>query len=259
MSKNKSLNFAILYTIGGFFALVIGDLLFKNASNSIYHDSFVYIIPMIYVLFLSYKTGFVHDFKNYKNILKGILIGSPAIIIILINLWSEVLPIATKNNLNPNWQSILLSILILNLLIGAFEEILFRNVIMNTLKIDKTSNSYIRSVFISSILFGLIHLGNLTITPNRPIAVITQVVYAFMLGCFLATVYLKSESIYSVIFIHSCIDFSSSLTSIFQKTSESANLIIPDIDLISSLMTILIIFPIFIISLCYLRKYIKSN
>lgn len=84
-------------------------------------------------------------------------------------------------------------------MLGIFEEMLFRNIILNTLIIDNTKGSYRMDILISSILFKLIHLMNLNVYPNLPIAIITQVIYDFMLGYFSITIYLNTKSIYSVI------------------------------------------------------------
>ncbi|MBQ1172224.1 MAG: CPBP family intramembrane metalloprotease [Lachnospiraceae bacterium] len=81
-----------------------------------------------------------------------------------------------------------------SLAIGFYEEILFRGVLLRqfTELFGNTHNRTICAVFMSSILFGLIHLKNFR-TGVGAAAVLTQVGYACIIGVFFSALLLRTN------------------------------------------------------------------
>ncbi|MBD3342917.1 MAG: CPBP family intramembrane metalloprotease [Candidatus Lokiarchaeota archaeon] len=89
-----------------------------------------------------------------------------------------------------------------NLRPGIWEEVAFRGVIL-TMLLKKYSKR--TSIIIDGVLFGLIHLMNLLFGADL-LSTVVQIVYATILGFFLAYMYVKTESIVSCVITHYLID-----------------------------------------------------
>lgn len=78
-----------------------------------------------------------------------------------------------------------------------YEEFLFRGLLLGFLA---THTSALRVVFLSSVLFGLWHFKNVLWMPIQP--VLTQVVYATILGLVFSVITLRQQSLVPAIFLH---------------------------------------------------------
>jgi uncharacterized protein len=85
-------------------------------------------------------------------------------------------------------------------LTGFMEEGLMRGIVMRVLK----PLSPKRSVLISSLLFGLMHIGNLLY--RNPFIVLAQMVGAFVHGISLGAIRLRSNTIWFVVILHALHD-----------------------------------------------------
>ncbi len=92
----------------------------------------------------------------------------------------------------------LLVIVCFNLLVGLFEETLFRGVVFHGLR---TAHSLWFAILASSLLFGLFHLVNLAIGQDWHITLF-QVVNAGALGVFFCAIVLQSNSLWPAIVLH---------------------------------------------------------
>ncbi|TRX71022.1 CPBP family intramembrane glutamic endopeptidase [Carboxylicivirga sp. M1479] len=116
----------------------------------------------------------------------------------------------------------------LNTLVSAFlEEILFRGLIFGLLLnayLNKI-NGIVKSVVLSGVLFGSIHLLNIWTMPDTSIqGVLNQIYAASCLGIMYATVYLKTRSILTLSIIHFLSNFLALLgTHEFSSTTEAIN------------------------------------
>lgn len=81
-------------------------------------------------------------------------------------------------------------------LTGFMEEGLMRGIVMRVLK----PTGAVRSVVISALLFGLIHIGNLLY--RNPAIVVAQMVGAFVHGIGLGAIRLRSNTIWFVVLLH---------------------------------------------------------
>ncbi|WP_311406699.1 CPBP family intramembrane glutamic endopeptidase [Liquorilactobacillus uvarum] len=105
----------------------------------------------------------------------------------------------------PPWPTAL-KLLALSLLVGCFEELLFRGMLLRSLLIKWRGLKHgpLLALFVSSVVFGLIHLINL-MHQSLP-ATFYQVEFAFSVGMLLGGIYLRSHNIFLCIFLHALID-----------------------------------------------------
>lgn len=93
------------------------------------------------------------------------------------------------------------------LLVGIVEEWLFRGLLLDLIegafKKDKYGVWY--TVILSAAAFGLFHVVNLIEGAALP-AVALQVGYSFLIGCMLATVFLKTRNLWACILLHALFD-----------------------------------------------------
>lgn len=86
------------------------------------------------------------------------------------------------------------------------EEILFRGLILGVLlnKFYKSKHGILKSIIISSLIFGIMHLLNIWTIPDQIFArgSINQVFAAFCIGVMYCSVYLKTKSIFVLGVLH---------------------------------------------------------
>ncbi len=100
----------------------------------------------------------------------------------------------------PN--AITVPIILIGLAPAVFEEILFRGIFVFHLK--KKYSSSVAIVFISALVFSLVHITN--IMGMDLLSLLVQVIMAFVVCVVLGAVYLKSGDLMSVIVAHFLID-----------------------------------------------------
>ena len=101
------------------------------------------------------------------------------------------------------------------LVVGIHEEFYFRGIILSLFK-----NNLKKAIIISSIIFGMIHLSNLSylifnnelIFSEFLLSTLLQVFYAFIAGVVYAEIVVMTKSILPVIFFHTIGNFTSSIS-----------------------------------------------
>lgn len=94
--------------------------------------------------------------------------------------------------------STLIVIVALNLLVGLFEEVLFRGVVFHGLR---ARHSLAFAIAVSSVLFGAFHAVNLFVGQDLAITVF-QIVNAAAIGLFFCAIMLQANSLWPAIFLH---------------------------------------------------------
>ncbi len=125
------------------------------------------------------------------------------------NSWKFIIPFLLLPVLSASVSDIeipgiwkFLIIVIYVFIIGFSEEAITRGLFLRILK----PYGIWKSVFISSILFGVMHFANM-ITGDEIYDVLVQVIYATLIGIAFSTIVFYTESIWPTIFIHSLVDF----------------------------------------------------
>jgi membrane protease YdiL (CAAX protease family) len=107
---------------------------------------------------------------------------------------------------------------------GLLEEIVFRGIILYALlrKWGGSLRGIVASVFVSALVFGLLHFGN-AISPFTPFSFAAwQVLHAFLLAVWLGTLVLRWHSIWPAVAVHSCLNVVSVVTTWSSRGSETA-------------------------------------
>lgn len=113
-------------------------------------------------------------------------------------LFLVVVIVITSNDPGQGHGRTLAIILLFNLLVGFFEETLFRGVLFHGLR---TRYSLWVSLIASSVIFGSFHLVNLAIGQGWDLT-LYQIINASALGLFLAAVMLQANSLWPAIVLH---------------------------------------------------------
>lgn len=88
------------------------------------------------------------------------------------------------------------------LLVGIAEELYFRGIIIKVLK----KNGTLYTIIVSSVIFGVTHIGNLAGSANIILTLI-QIVFAFTFGLVFAEIFILTKSLLPVILWHFLHDF----------------------------------------------------
>lgn len=209
--KNRVFLKSLWYIIF-FFIIILGlvseflsEFIFKNIyAFSAYEKQFFgeafAVVVMVVIIFIT-KKGYI--FKNKQTrILKSFKVGWYILVYSAVVLLSTIILMRGKE---INIYS-LFGLILACISIGFFEEILLRGLVMNKLleKYGKTYKGVIISIVASSVMFGLIHLFNLSSSSLYP--VIVQTIGAISIGIYFGAVYYKTRNIYAVSFLHAIYD-----------------------------------------------------
>ena len=215
----------------------------------------VYALPIAFVVFMAFilKLQGVLSFKK-AGLLKGIfLLGLPMLCFSAFSFFVSTTQIAEHEFVNPAVLSLVLFTCHM-LLIGVFEEFLFRGVILNNMlkKWGKNKSGIIRAVIYSSILFGSAHLVNLIGTSNFVIGTISQLFYTFFLGIFFAAIYIRTKNIWTVVILHAIFDWLAMILITFYPTMAPSGE--TDVDITILFGQIILTLPFAVFGFLYLRK-----
>ncbi len=257
---------SVLITIGGLCSLAAGNYFFTSRADTLTNGILTYIIPFIYlfiVYFIIVKFNFDNDnFFKIKNVntktFKTIFIGILCMLIpLVLSFLENVLPFIDKNPLD-NFSNTLIKLIILNICVGFFEEGLFRRIVFRILFKDDSKKSLWIGFLFSSLLFGLIHFGNLSVTSQRPIAITSQVIYATFLGMLLAGLYLRFKSFVGIMILHAFVDFISFYPILYSQDTSITSKNIADITLIDAIATVGVLIPSAILGIVILISFSKK-
>ena len=136
------------------------------------------------------------------------------------------------------WKYII-SLISLAVLPAICEELLFRGVIVNSLK----SKSYMFAIFVSSLMFAIFHFS------------LSQLIYPFCFGIILSIVYLKTDNLLFPILLHFANNGLSVSIQYFSSSSSTSTFT----HSASMLMYAIITLAIWIVVICKLVKYFKQT
>ena len=196
------------------------SLLPKELPIKYFNEAILVLIPIAIVFFF----GFSSAFKK-GNFFKGLFLFLPYIVLQLIMIGIFF----GKNIGNPetNWQPwyLILYGIISIICVAVREECIYRATIQNIVA-KKHANSVKGvwiTVIVSSIIFGLCHIFNIFFGV-APISVLTQVLSGFILGLLFGAIYLRSGSLWAIIFIHTLTDIVGLADSTFLSINDVENM-----------------------------------
>lgn len=171
------------YLIGDLASQLINKTGLFDGINSLFASANVDIKDLWWFLALIALNGFFFKFAItwIGKISEALLLSIPLFVYVIYN----VLAFGIIFNFNS------LLIFISTLFVGLTEEYLFRGTLSSRLKVIGANKWTI--VIITSLLFGLFHLGNLS-TGQTLQATIQQVIYTALYGVFNIAIYLRTGS-----------------------------------------------------------------
>lgn len=209
------------------------------------------------VLILIMKVlGLTKGCFSKKGIIKGFISGWPLLLIGI--LYFIILLIDT------DWAVYLVGIntFVISAVIfdmfctGLFEEVLMRGLVFQSMT-QKWGNDKIgnmKSMLISSLFFGLMHLLNYS--PGLLIATVSQIIFTFFIGMFLCSVFITSgKNLWVVIILHAVFDFITLILQqdfIYHTVSDGP---ITDMSLIMGIIIVLATLPLGLLSIRNIKRY----
>ena len=152
-----------------------------------------------------------------------------------------------STSINPtSWGTFFLSVFVLAILPAIGEELIFRGIILNGLR---TRFNDIASIFISAILFALMHQN------------LQQLIYPFLLGSIMAWAVVRSGSLISSVIIHFTNNFLVVLLTFIQNMT-GWSVALPRewwFYLIAIVLLLLTILSIFLLDRYYFKHKSKDN
>jgi membrane protease YdiL (CAAX protease family) len=135
---------------------------------------------------------------------KGFLYGIIIVVMGIVSVFAG--PAMPGRQLNTADQILLFTLYMFS--IGMAEELLCRGIMAETLleQYGTDKKGTLKAVLISSLIFGLVHLVNLT-SGAAFNSIIMQALQAFIFGCLLSTVYFRTGNLWVTIVIHAIWDF----------------------------------------------------
>lgn len=235
--------------------------IFKSGKGLDYNLNRVYAhtVPLIFVVFVCLLFKYSNRVKLHnKGIVTGILFGWLFIADGLYGFVSSYISFNKSNTSFPSIQKILFFTLVM-FLVGMFEEILYRGIILNNMldKWGSTKTGMIKAVILSSLIFGLGHLVNLLGGFQAPITTITQVIYTFLNGILFACIYIRCKNIWAVIILHAVDDWLCLVSSIYHTVTISTVSI--DSSITSMLITSITYIPFALFGFFLLRKVLVKG
>lgn len=182
----------------------ISEELRNNNTMQIVLRLTTWTMPVVIYLMAS-KINILDYLKLKQNVIKGVIWGiSIGLVIVILQVTSSYFQ---NNSVNIKYNIGLGIWLKSIILVGFSEEVLFRGFILEKLR-EKTN--FVKANIIQSVLFTLIHfpgwiLLNAFINPG----IIGNIVFIFAIGAILGYVFVKTDSLWSVIIIHSFTNFAS--------------------------------------------------
>lgn len=235
--------------------------IFKSNNGLDYNLSrfFAHLIPLVFVIGVCFLLGNSDNIQFHKKgIGIGILLGWPFIADAVYGFITSYTSL-DKNSISfPGIEKIILFTLVM-LFVGIFEEVLCRGIILNNMlnKWGYTKAGIIKSVLLSSLIFGLGHLANL-FGYSTPIRTLTQVIYTSLNGILFASVYLRCKNIWAVAILHAGYDWLQLVPSIFVPVVAPATQV--DTSVSSMLVTGLLYVPFALVGFFLLRKvYVEDK
>ena len=190
--EKNELTFAILCIVA--YVVIFGNLR-KLGDDSPYCAFAMAAMALLLYLFVK-SNGLMEKYglDRWVSDSKRLLFMLPMWILATGNLWGGV---------NPRYHGTgLISALIMFVVVGFVEEMLFRGFLFKAMLKD---GKVPQSIIISSLTFGMGHIVNI-IVGKGTLETFVQMFFAIMIGFLFTMVYYRGKSLWPVIIAHSMID-----------------------------------------------------
>ncbi|MCL2719022.1 MAG: CPBP family intramembrane metalloprotease [Lachnospiraceae bacterium] len=192
----------------------------------------------------------ISDFK-FKNIGKGFLLGWLFIVLSVILFFLNFTQLPEDSLIKPNLLNLLIVVLHPFIGTGLLEEVLARGLILKILlkKMGYSKKGIINACIISSAIFGIIHIVN--ITHSDFLSVASQIIYATALGLLFAALYLRIKTLIVPILLHGFVNLSGQIFNAIALQPDTQ----PESDILAVIInTLLVSIPFIIVGFILLKK-----
>ncbi len=242
--------FGVLYLV----TATIADTLFKIADPTANADVLFSIASILgsllalLIFFLRYKKDLQHFF-TLKNAGKGFILG--------ISIIAVAFAIFITNCMSGAAFGSLSLALILGIAPGISEEIIYRIIPLAFVKnyAGEKKTAVAHTLILTSAVFGLIHGANVFAGAN-PISSFIQVIYSFAIGLLFGGIYLRTETIWTIILLHAFLDV---MNLVFARLQQSGGVLTSSVDVSSIVFILILTVIIFINAIIVYRKNKKDN
>lgn len=214
-----------------------------------YSESVAKLISILFLIAIMLKLKILKNFSfQVSNFFIGILLGFYILILIACNLFG---------NLNSPLDLQFIGILVfINFIIGLWEEILCRGILLNVLLKYSTP---MKAVLGSSLIFCLMHTINFFTESTHPVLILSQVVYTFFLGVYFASITYVTKSLWPAIILHSCLDLSNNIADLLSSPIGAD--VVPSFSQIvsSGIFMVVVVIPAFIVGIIIIKKRDKIS
>lgn len=254
--------FSFIVTLIAIGLLYVRNFWIFKSNNKLDYDLnriLAYLVPVIFVFVVCLFSENINKIKFRKEGFgTGILLGWPFITVGVIEIVSLYLSFDKSSISFPSIEKIIFFTLVM-VLIGIFEEVLCRGVILNNMlnKWGYTKTGIIKAVILSSLIFGVGHLVNLFIYPTLIIRTLVQIIRASLHGFLFASIYLRCKNIWSVVILHGLYDWLVMASGIYHPVTVTAAPV--DISVVSGLINIMYSIPFALVGLFLLRKVLVED
>ncbi|MCL2475041.1 MAG: CPBP family glutamic-type intramembrane protease [Chloroflexi bacterium] len=230
-------------------------LINDNTSYSSGVIILAYAAPIVFVVAMAFILKLQGSIALKKHgFLKGIfLFGLPLIGFSIVSFLATLTITEGHENVSPTLMMLIFFTSHM-LLIGVLEEFLFRGIILNNMlrRWGENKKGIIMAVIWSSLLFGCAHLANLINNPDILIGTISQLIYTFCIGVFLAAIYIRFKNIWPAVILHAFFNWMALIWTLSYPTIIATEGV--DIEIGILLGRILLMAPFAIIGFVYLIK-----
>lgn len=241
---------------------IISDSFLSKSDNRLNYSLYgilAYLIPLIFVLIVCLLSGNISKIKFHKgNIGTGLLLGWLFLTVGLYNFVSSYLSFDKSSISYPSVQKIIFFTLIM-LLVGIFEEFLYRGLILNSMitRFGYNKAGIVKSIILSSLIFGLGHLANLVMFPDLVIRTASQIICASLNGILFASIYVRCKNIWAVAILHAVYDWLVKVSEIYHPVTITSAPV--DISALSGIINVIFAIPFALVGFFLLRKVFAED
>ncbi len=193
INKRNYYSIAILICLLLIFSSNPLSLFIKN-EDILYYIQLGLKIIFLFVMFIYIKKNDLEK-PRFNRLDKYVFMFIPFLLLPFSNIIAELISSSEIKQINVIE---LIKMIVLSILTAISEEIVFRGTL--EMELNKTE-SKLKAIFISALVFGLVHLLNISSLASIPIVLI-QVVYSFYLGMILGLMYISLNNILIPISMH---------------------------------------------------------
>lgn len=249
---------ALLFTalgLGGIQLCAGTDYPVQGAARMVYS-----VLLLVVMAYLGGKEIALPTVRGFGKTLRG---SWSILVIATLFTGLTVLSLFDKGSVPPDWGNILLVNAFMFMMVGLFEEVLFRGLILHAFlhKLGGSKNGVLASVVLSSLLFGVVHiifsLFEDEWTPSMLAMAALKTITAAQFGMLMASLYILYRNLWALALVHGLNDLAPILLAAFNNMALSTDYTqggSADSYLFSAVM-IAIFIPI---NAVYLKKVLKE-